>query len=383
MRILHLGKYYSPYPGGMESVVKSICEGLVQEGNEVHVLCSNDRPKHQEEVLNNVTVSRMKRWGTFFGQCLNFSILNQLKKLIPKFDIIHIHSPNPLIEMACLMLPKSIPMVTTYHSDIVRQKRLKALYAPFFKAFLKRMNKIFVATENHIEFSEFLPDFRNKCVIIPFGLDEKKFEKTHAVDGQISRLQVDEGEYGLFVGRMVGYKGIPVLLNSLVDSNNKIILVGEGPELENYKKLAKELGVEKQARFYGKVEDHSTFLALYHSCKFLVLPSVTPNENFGIVQLEAMVCSKPVITTNLKSGVPAVGQKGETCLIVEPGNVEQLSKAISMLWSNPELCKRLGDNGRARFLKMYTINAMIDSHISEYELTLNIQDLINKHRSAA
>jgi glycosyltransferase involved in cell wall biosynthesis len=129
----------------------------------------------------------------------------------------------------------------------------------------------------------------------------------------------------------------------------------------------------------GKVTDDDAFVGLYHGCEMLVLPSVTPNENFGVVQLEAMACSKPVVTTNLKSGVPAVGVKNETCLIVNPGDANELSDAMNTIFNDSELKNKLGKAGRDRFDAVYTWDNMISSQISSYRKTIDIQEIIKKH----
>ena len=144
--------------------------------------------------------------------------------------------------------------------------------------------------------------------------------------------------------------------------NQKVLIVGDGPQRENLEKLIAEYKLENKVELLGKVTDPHTFVGLYHGCELLVLPSVTPNENFGVVQLEAMACSKPVVTTNLKSGVPAVGEKGKTCLIVEPRDADQLAKAMTMIFNNPELKKRLGECGRKRFDELFTWQIKIKSN---------------------
>ena len=379
MKILHIGKYYHPFKGGMETVVKDICDGLAEDGHEVEVLCSNTSLFSQTDMVGKVKVTRLGRIANLFGQCINPTLVFQLLKKVKEADLIHVHSPNPLAELICLLIPKEKPVVVTYHSDVVRQKLLVPFYAPILKRFLNRVRKVFVATQNHIDHSQFLPHYKAKCEIIPFGIKDEKFECTHEIIEATAKVRQDHGPYILFVGRLVGYKGIDVLINSAQNFDYKIVIVGQGPEENNLKKLTHKLGLEKQITFLGHVDSKEEFLGLYHGCEFLVLPSVTVNENFGVVQIEAMACSKAVITTNLKSGVPAVGKKNETCLIVEPGSIEQLSKNISLLMENSELKEKFGREGRKRFEKYYTFDKMISSHVSSYEKVFQIEEIIQKH----
>lgn len=379
MKILHVGKYYYPYAGGMESVVKDICEGLVDKGHEVSVLCSHDHAHSEETIINGVKVYRLPRTGVVFGQNINPTMAIKLQEMASSFDLIHFHCPNPQAEFLALTLPKSIPIVATYHSDVVRQKSLLKVYAPIFKRFLNRVQKIYVPTLNHIDHSKFLPEYEDKCELIPFGIrdDFLKSNDTNLKEAQNYRREY--GPYALFVGRLVGYKGVDVLIKAAKDFKQKVIIVGGGPEHERLQKEVDILGLGDQVKLLGKVMDPDKFVGLYLGCEFLVLPSITPNENFGVVQLEAMACSKPVITTNLKSGVPAVGVKNETTLIVEPGDVDQLSKAMQMIFNNAELKQNLGTAGRKRFEEVYTWKKMVNSHVDSYRKALEIQEIINKH----
>ncbi len=363
----------------MESVVKDLCEGLVQKGHDVTVICSHDKATNEEELINGVKVVRVARTGVLFGQNINPGFLTKLLELSNEKDLVHVHCPNPQAEAYCLAIPKDIPLVATYHSDVVRQKLLLKLYRPVFKKFLNRLQKIYVPTENHIIYSQFLPDYREKCELIPFGIREDFLATNDQNLKWAQDLRREHGPYALFVGRLVGYKGINVLIEAAKNFKHKVLIVGTGPEKENLEKKIKKLGLENQVKLLGKIVDPSHFVGLYHGCEMLVLPSVTPNENFGVVQLEAMACSKPVVTTDIKSGVPVVGEKGKTCLIVKPGDPVQLSNAMNMIFNNLELKVSLGKRGRERFETHYMWKNMINLQIDSYRRTTEIHEIIAKH----
>ena len=365
----------------MESVVKDICEGLNEKGHSVTVLCSNDKASYSEEKINGVNVIRLPRFGTVFGQCINPSLASKLLSIVGEMDLVHVHCPNPLGEMAALLIPKHIPIVATYHSDVVRQKLLLNAYTPWFKKFLNRVERIYVPTENHITFSKFLPGYRVKCEVVPFGIRETYLEANKKNLEFATKYRREVGPYALFVGRLVAYKGIPVLLKAAKELNQSIIIVGDGPDKKALMNRAKELGVSDKVHFLGKVLDDDEFVGLYHGCEMLVLPSITPNENFGVVQLEAMACGKPVVTTNLKSGVPVVGLKGKTCLIVEPCNSSQLASSMTMIFENKELKNKLGNAGKKRFKEQYTWSKMITTQIKSYKRVSEMKSIIYKHSS--
>lgn len=372
MHILHVGKYYYPYRGGMESVVRDICQGLESSGEQVEVVCSNTKLETESEILHGVKIHRLGSFGHFYGQCMNLSLLWKLPKMAKDFDVVHVHSPNPLAELAALLIPKNVPIVCTHHSDVVRQKWLLPLYGKLFHKFLSRVSKIFVPTQNHIKFSHFLPGYKEKCVELPFSINTAAFHLNSEVEKEIHELKQTYGQYALFVGRLVGYKGIDVLIEAMKEVDHQVLIVGEGPLDHILKNKVRELNLESKVHFIGRVQDRALFSALYHACHFVVLPSVSSNENFGVVQLEAMFCEKAVVTTDLESGVPVVGQKGETCLIVPPSNSGRLAMAMSMLFQNPELASSMGRKGKIRFLEKFTTQMMIEGHLHEYEQTSEV-----------
>tara|TARA_R110002072_G_scaffold64203_9_gene159981 strand:- start:27161 stop:28318 length:1158 start_codon:yes stop_codon:yes gene_type:complete len=378
MRILHIGKYYYPFHGGIESVVKNTCEGLAEDGHDIEVLCSNTSFKNSDEMINGVKVSRSAEILKLFGQSLVPFLFFQLRKKIKNYDVIHVHGPNPLIELFCLFLPKKIPVVVTYHSDVVKQKFLLHFYKPILKLFLNRCNEIYVATENHIKYSFILPEYRYKCRIIPFGIPVQHLEESSDVLKKAAEFRSQYGQYVLSVGRLVGYKGLTHLIEAATQFDQSVLIVGGGPDHKKLKSKIKNLGLENQVHLIGRVDDDVDFAAYFHGCDVFALPSVTNNENFGIVQLEAMACRKPVVTTNLKSGVPLVGEKGKTTLVVEPANSDALSKAIQMLLNNEELRISFSKNSYNRFNENYTQACMVDGHVKAYQELFNIEDVQKK-----
>ena len=379
MKILHIGKYYYPYAGGMESVVKDLCEGLYEKGHDVTVLCSHDKASYEEDTINGVKVVRVPRTGVLFGQNINPTFYFHLHRLSKEMDLVHVHCPHPQAESLALTLPKELPIVATYHSDVVRQKTLLKIYRPIFNSFLRRVKKVYVPTQNHIDYSQFLIHNRQKCEIIPFGIREDSLQGSVSNLNYAREFRSKEGPYALFVGRLVGYKGLPVLIEAAKKVDKKIVIVGDGPERANLEKLISDNALQDKVLLMGKVVDQDSFVGLYHGCDMLVLPSITPNENFGVVQLEAMACAKPVVTTNLKSGVPAVGLKNETCLIVNPGDSDELANAINSIFNDGELKLKLGRAGRSRFESVYTWEKMINSQIATYRKTVEIHEIITKH----
>ncbi len=362
MKILQIGKYYHPYFGGMETVLKDLVEGLNQSPKiHIRVLCSSEDKNNHYDQVNNIEVTRSARFANIKSQPLSFSLFSQLRELTAWADIIHIHAPNPLSEIFLLLLNTEKKIFITHHSDIVKQRTLKFFYNPIYKLLLKKAFKIIVPTYNHIQHSDTLREFAHKVEIIPFGLRQ---DMNTVTEKQIEKIKEDHGSFILFVGRLVPYKGLDVLLKALKLTKTNLIIIGRGEEKARLVQLAEQLNISEQVTFLGRIEDMNEFKSFYHACDYFVLPSVTKNENFGMVQLEAMACSKPIITTNLTSGVPLVAEDGVSSLLVTPKSVNELTEAINKLSSDKSLQIEMGKNALIRYEEKYTYQDFIDRHIS-------------------
>jgi rhamnosyl/mannosyltransferase len=145
----------------------------------------------------------------------------------------------------------------------------------------------------------------------------------------------------------------------------RLWIAGCGPLEESLKQLAQERGLGDRIKFLGQVSPRN-LVAYYHACDAFVLPSVTNAEMFGVVQLEAMACRKPVISTNLPTGVSWVNQDGKTGYLVSPGNVPELAQAIQKLIRNPALREEMGEAGRNRVERHFTSERMAEALLGVY-----------------
>jgi rhamnosyl/mannosyltransferase len=102
-----------------------------------------------------------------------------------------------------------------------------------------------------------------------------------------------------------------------------------------------------RVHFLGHLREEEV-IAHLHACDVFALPSVTRAETFGVVQLEAMACGKPVISTNLPTGVPWVNRHQHTGLVVPPGDADALAAALTMLVSDAAMRQRMGEFAKAR-----------------------------------
>jgi glycosyltransferase involved in cell wall biosynthesis len=365
MHVLHYGKYYPPYRGGIENVTESICRGLAARGVRVTALVSNDRPVFAEEKRDGVHVIRLPRRAVLKSQPINPGVERTLRALNP--DVIHTHLPNPLAAWRLLRYGPPVPWIAHHHSDLVRQRLLRVPADAVNRRFYERCAAICVATPRHIEFSNILPPFAAKCRIMHYGIDPAPYRD--APDTWDAALPADRADRPLvlFVGRLVYYKGIDVLLRALPHAPGaEAALVGIGPLEASLRAMARELGVADRVHFLGDVSPER-LRALYKRAAVFVLPSVAPSEAFGVVQLEAMAAGTPVICTDLPSGVPYVNRHGVTGLVVPPRDADALGAALHGLLADPERRRLMGVAGERRVTELFDDNKLAAAYLSLYE----------------
>lgn len=364
LNILHVGKYYFPFQGGIETIIQDLCEGVAQKGHNTRVLCTGVSKRSTIENIHGVEVYRFSQMTQLNSLPISPKLWFAILKHAEWADIIHIHSPNPVCEMMCLLLPFKKRLISTHHSDIYKQSFFKLLLKPFWMLFKKRVDKFIVPTINHITFSDMINTESEKTEIIPFGLKENELETEMAQFLKDKKLE----SYVLFVGRLVEYKGVRYLIEAMKSTQCKLIIAGTGPdELKLKQQVMIDDDLSKRIFFTGRISSKKELYSLYENAYCFVLPSITKNENFGVVQLEAMAFAKTVITTNIKSGVPVVGIPGQTSLLVSPRSPQELSSAINKLLAAPALNKKMGQAGKDLFFKKYTYSKMIESHVELYQ----------------
>jgi rhamnosyl/mannosyltransferase len=258
-------------------------------------------------------------------------------------------------------------MVLTYHSDIVRQKNLLRVYQPFLRRVLARADGITVSNPQYIQSSPFLRPLAAKCRVIPHGADLSRFAPTPQV---LERAAGIRGRHGggpliLFVGVLRYYKGVGVLIRAMQRVDARLLVVGQGPQGEEWRTLTAQLGLGDKVAFLGRVDDDD-LLALYHACDVFTLPSIHRSESWGAVQVEAMACGKPVVCTELGTGTSFVNQDGVTGLVVPPDDPAALSGALNRLLGDPGLRARMGRAGLERAERELSASVMVERLVDWY-----------------
>ncbi|MGL5435129.1 MAG: glycosyltransferase, partial [Lachnospiraceae bacterium] len=353
LKVLQINKLYYPAIGGIERVVQQIAEGLNDE-IDMSVLVCQPKGKGCEEVINHIPVKRCSCLGTFFSMPLSFGFIGQLRKQMKDKDILQFHAPFPMADLACLLSGYQGKVALFWHSDVVKQKKLMFFYRPIMERFLKRADVIIVAADGVRNGSSYLGAYKDKCVTVPFAVN-KEIQQKGSQYLQQFHPNLNHYVHFLFVGRLVYYKGVDVLMRAFADVENaELTVVGTGDLDTQLKEYAEKHGFLERIHFLGKVSEEELNQA-FAKCDVFVLPSIAKSEAFGLVQLEAMAYGKPVINTNLPSGVPEVSIHKETGLTVEPGDEAALQKAMQWMVDHPHGRCQMGERARQRLDENFTL----------------------------
>ncbi len=373
MRILHLGKYYAPERGGIESYTQALCEWSAARGDSVAALV-HQRPgvwRTTRDAVNGIDVRRVACIAAPVYTPISPTYPIELSRALADFapDLLHLHLPNP----SCFALMASrrarrIPWVVHWHSDIPADApdwRLRAgyrIYKPFEQALLKGAAAIAATSDAYIDASTALAPWRAKTRVIALGAGEV------ALPSPRRDLWPDgDGVRWLAVGRLSHYKGFDILLRALAGvPDARLVIVGEGECAQALRATAIECAVAHRVRFAGAVDD-ATLLAAYAAADAFVLPSLNRGEAFGLVLLEAMRARLPVVASAIQgSGIGEVVADGASGVLVPPGDVSALASALARL-RDAELRARMGAHGRERFEQRFTLERSAQRWLALYQ----------------
>lgn len=366
MRVLHVGKFYPPHMGGIETHLQSLCSEL-RKSVDVKVIVANGAPTDSEAVMDGVPVTQVGTWFTLASAPICPGMIWHIREA--EADIVHLHLPNPSAVLAYLASGHRGHLVVTYHADTVRQWVLEKAFRPFLRRILDRSAAIITTSEAYIESSPVLPAYRKRCHAIPLGIPIEQFGTCDTAAVLKIRAQ-----YGsriiLSVGRLVYYKGYEYLIEAMANVPGRLLIVGDGPLRSSLEKRAAAKGLDDRVVFLGEVPD---LVPYYHACDVFVLASIARSEGFGIVQVEAMACGKPVVNTLLDSGVPFVSQDQVTGISVPPENADALAGALNRLLCDPALSAEYGRAARRRAREEFSLQMMTRRTLHVY------QDVVSRH----
>jgi len=230
---------------------------------------------------------------------------------------------------------------------------------------LRKVDRILVTSPNYQESSEVLRGLRDKCAVIPFGIDQTRFRTVSSESVERVRTLYGPGPWVLFVGVLRYYKGLNYLLEAIASVHARLLIVGDGPEGPALRQTAEGLGLGEKVVFVGAVPD-SDLPAYYGAASVFCLPSSERSEAFGLVQLEALASGVPIVSTELGTGTSYVNSDGESGLVVPPRDASSLAGALERLVQDNALRQRLSAGARER-AEFFTAARMLADTAALYD----------------
>jgi glycosyltransferase involved in cell wall biosynthesis len=335
MRICFYTDTFFPLVGGAEIVLHNLADQLFRWGEEPHILAPKVRgADNREEFLYPVhRFSKPSSKRFLVRQTLAHLSWLHLRY---RFDLLHCHSGYPPAFVGATFKKWfNIPLAVRPHgSDIVPGDRIRKN-----PRLVKRLRHALVSADVIIAQGKYLKD-----VIINLGVKE---EKIHIIHNGVSIERFSRGEafdhprpYVVFLGNLIPRKGVDILIHAyarIADEKPDLIIAGPGPEKDNLKALAQDLGIASRVRFLGFVagQDKTNLL---RSAEFFVCPS--RKEPFANVILEALAAGLPIVASAVDGNIELV-YHGKHGLLFPPEDVEALSNTLSEIIKNKLLAHRL------------------------------------------
>ena len=368
MRILHFYKtYYPDSVGGIEQVINQLARAAVKLGVNTEVLSLSTEPVASTIEVDGHCVHRVQRSFQIASTGFSLSAFSRFVQLTKGVDLIHYHYPWPFMDLIHFAARVKIPTVVTYHSDIIRQKKLLKLYGPLKNWFLSSVDRIVATSPNYLETSPVLAQYRNKTVVIPIGLDKSTYPV--ASSELLAKWRERVGpRFFLFVGMLRYYKGLHILLDALKGTNYPVVIVGSGPIETELKAQAIRMGLQ-HIYFTGMLPDEDK-AALLELCYAVVFPSNMRSEAFGISLLEGAMYGKPMISSEIGTGTSFINIDQETGLVVKPSDPIAFRGAMQYLWENPLVAEKMGVEAAKRYLALFTADKMATSYTELYKSLL-------------
>ena len=358
MRVVHVFKTYLPESFcGIERVIWTIAQATRGLGAEHSVLTLSRNPSPTPLRVGDHLVYQARLDLDVASTGFSLGSIGMYRRLVASSDVVHYHFPWPMMDLLHLGFGRACPSVVTYHSDIIKQRRLLRFYHPLMHRFLASTDHIVATSPQYCETSEVLRRYRHKISIIPIGLDHRR----HLVRPEVLRRWYSRvgRDFFLFVGAPRYYKGLPFLLEAARLANARLVLAGVSGTFARC-----DLGDNVLTLGHISDEDKEALLNL---CRAVVLPSHLRSEAFGLLLVEAARAGRPMICCELGTGTTFVNAAGVTGLVVPPADAPAMASALKTLDENPELAATYGRAARRRFDELFDARDMGRSYFEIYK----------------
>jgi glycosyltransferase involved in cell wall biosynthesis len=372
-RVLHIGKFFPPHRGGMETFLSDLVQAQRAQGIDSHVLVHGQALADDPPWVRRVPVQAQLIYAPI---ALGFraALARAIREIRPQ--VLHLHLPNNAVFWALtLASARAIPWVVHWQSDVlVSDERLAlrmayTLYRPFEQAVLERAQGIIVTSPPYLQASEPLRRWQYKCTVVPLGMTvDLPPLAGQGPPWQPGRIKL------LSIGRLAHYKGFETLIRAVSGSKHlQLIIAGQGETRSKLEALVRACTLpdaRPNVQLLGAVSDDDKH-QLLRSCDAFCLASIERTEAFGMVLLEAMAHARPCIVSNLPgSGMSwLVSSSGAGLSHLPPGDVSAWRQALEQLAQQPQALEQWGQQGQRALRFRFSIAACERSIAALYRVS--------------
>jgi rhamnosyl/mannosyltransferase len=376
LRICHLGKYYPPTPGGIETHTRTLARAQAELGAEVRVICvRHGRGPTAVEQDGPVEVTRLGRLASAAKIDVCPGLPGALRRAAAESDVLHMQVPNPTMILGLLAAGVRTPLVVTYQSDLVRQRVRGLLFRPLERLAYRRVRAVLASSPTYADGSPFLRSYTDRLSVLPHGIDLAPYRDPsleHRAEAARIRASYPTPIW-LTCGRMVYYKGLPTALRALTELPGTLLLIGGGRDRLALEQEARRLGVADRAVFLGNLPHYLDLVPYYLAADAFWFPSNARSESFGLVQVEAMAAGCPLINCAIPhSGVPWVCRHEQEGLTVPVDDPSAFAAAARRLLDEPNLRERLTATARERADREFDHRVMARRSLEVYRRVLGV-----------
>lgn len=369
LKVLQLGKFY-PIRGGVEKVMYDLTEGFADQPGlrvECDMMCAAVQGGSRTLSLGpKASLTCLRTLFTASGTMIAPSMITALREVCGCYDIIHVHHPDPMAALALFLSGYRGKVVLHWHSDVLKRKIWLRLYRPLQEWLLRRADLVVGTSPVYLSESPCLGAVQHKAVTLPIGVDPVRPDA-----GSVERVRSRyPGKKIVFsLGRFVAYKGYRHLVEAAryLDDSYVVLIGGTGPMKDEIASLVASSGLSGRVELLGRVSDED-LPAYYGACHLFCLSSINKAEAFGIVQIEAMSCGKPVVATSIpQSGVAWVNAHGVSGLNAEPENARQLAELIRAIADEESAYRAYASRAAKRYEELFTRDKMLQKCAKLYQ----------------
>jgi len=361
---------------GSERITYTLCKELLKMGHKIDVFVPFNKGFIERE--GSMTIHFYK--SQFKIQSYNFSFSLLFDSMKHELDIVHIHNDSPMAMFAGLRYAKKKkkPLVVTWHGDWLGATKIRKLSAfvlnkTLVRSCLSQVDAIIVPSIEYVNESNVLGEYKDKVVEIPHGVDLDELRIPYSREKSRNILRLDDDKIiVLYVSSVTEGKGAGLLLRAaskiLVDNKDvQFVFVGGG-RVNEFRELAKKLGIDKHVRFTGYVDEKEKLL-YYNSADIFVFPSMSKHEVFSVVTIESAAFSLPIIVSDLRIFKNRI-KDGYNGVYFKTGEENDLARKIEYLLENEELRRRIGKNARKEVERYYNSKRMAELTCKLYKSLL-------------